>query len=769
MIYPETIPNDLKQYAHWVCWRYEENGGSKPTKVPCNPITGYHAATNKPTSWTDFDTALSNVGRFDGLGFVLTDSDPFVFIDLDDTKGDEKALISQKRIFDEFNSYTEISPSGNGVHILVKGSIPSGRKRSQVEVYSNGRFMTVTGNLYKNKPIEDRNELANMLWLRMGGTSTNVVDGESPQTENDDDVMKRALNATNGDKFKQLLDGEWEQLYASQSEADFAFIDIVSFYTQNRNQIMRVFRESPLGQRDKAKRDDYVNYMINRSFDNILPPIDIDGLKLQIDEAVARGRTPTDTDLVPTNPVNQQVEQYTSDRMYSFPPGLVGEIAEYIYGQSPRPVREIALTAAIALMSGIIGRAYNVSRTGLNQYTLLLADTGTGKEAGGSGIARIINAVAAGATPAAKEFLGPSEVASQQALLKFLANKSRSFVSVVGEYGLQLKQMSADNGNPNAVGLRRTLLNLYNKSGHGDQMGEMIYSNKDNSTEIVLSPAFSLYGESTAGSFYGSMDESSVVDGLLPRFTIIEYNGPRVELVEVGDKSIVPDNLINKVSALCGGCLDLNHNNHVNNVLFTPEAQEFSNNYNKHVDQIMNSSKNDVMRHLWNRAHLRLLKLAATVAVGINRLEPVIDIHCMMWAAPIVTRSIETILARFSTGDVGNDMGRNSNNLETGQMKEVIRVIQELYYNGTSHAKKYALNEAMLKDRVIPYIYLQRRLSSCGVFKNDRSGATNAIKRNIQTMLDSDMIRELGKADLATKYNTKGRAFIVSTVAILQP
>src|SRR6185295_15015589 len=92
-----------------------------------------------------------------------------------------------------------------------------------------------------------------------------------------------------GDKFVKLLKGEWQDLYSSQSEADFAFIDILAFYTQNRVQLTRLFRSSPLGFRDKAKRNDYVSGMIHRSFDRMLPLLDFDGLKNAIDLKLANG------------------------------------------------------------------------------------------------------------------------------------------------------------------------------------------------------------------------------------------------------------------------------------------------------------------------------------------------------------------------------------------------------------------------------------------------------------------------------------------------
>src|SRR5699024_7716505 len=144
-------------------------------------------------------------------------------------------------------------------------------------------------------------------------------------------------------------------------------------------QIARLFRASALGQREKAKRADYVNYMLNKCFDRMLPPIDIDGLRNQIADAIANNSKEAKKETKPKT----NGKHYNP---YTFPPGLLGQVADFILAAAPRPVPEIALAGAIGLMSGIAGRAYNVSNTGLNQYVLLLAPTGTGKEAMASGI-----------------------------------------------------------------------------------------------------------------------------------------------------------------------------------------------------------------------------------------------------------------------------------------------------------------------------------------------------------------------------------------------
>ena len=130
-------------------------------------------------------------------------------------------------------------------------------------------------------------------------------------------------------------------------------------------------------------------------------------------------------------------ETHNQASPYSVPPGFLGELAQFIYGAAPRPVPEIALAGAIGLLAGIVGRAYNVSNPpiGLNQYVLLLAPTGTGKEAIANGYSALMKSIRS-AVPASADFIGPGEMASHQAVIKYMAGGQTSFVSLVGEFGI---------------------------------------------------------------------------------------------------------------------------------------------------------------------------------------------------------------------------------------------------------------------------------------------------------------------------------------------
>ena len=268
------IPDEMKSFRQWICWNAVAKPDGKVTKIPINATTGKPASVTNPNDWSTFDEACANAHKASGIGFVFTSDDPFAGIDLDDTHGDAEAYARQVKIYEAFDSYSELSPSGHGLHIIVKGAIPIGRRRAAVEIYSAGRFFTMTGNAFRAAPIAERQELLTTLFDEMGGTVQPLAAmADKPETQSDSEILYEARKAANGAKFESLYRGEWSGIYPSQSEADQALTNIIGFYAKNQAQIARIFRGSALGQRDKAKRDDYVGNMVRKALDRELAPV----------------------------------------------------------------------------------------------------------------------------------------------------------------------------------------------------------------------------------------------------------------------------------------------------------------------------------------------------------------------------------------------------------------------------------------------------------------------------------------------------------------
>lgn len=155
------IPAELCATPRWVCWRQEErpdgNGEMKATKVPYRADGKGRASTTKPATWSSFEAAVAAVqdGGFSGIGFVFCDDDDLMGIDLDHCRDPRSGVIARdaRQIIDAFATYTEVSASGSGVHLILRGQLPAGAgNRAKlgsigVEMYESGRYFVMTGDV----------------------------------------------------------------------------------------------------------------------------------------------------------------------------------------------------------------------------------------------------------------------------------------------------------------------------------------------------------------------------------------------------------------------------------------------------------------------------------------------------------------------------------------------------------------------------------------------------------------------------------------------
>jgi putative DNA primase/helicase len=139
----ENIPEELRQRAQWVVHK---------EKVPYIAGGVGRASSTDSLTWRSFEEAVqalqASPGRYDGIGFVFSSGDPYAGVDLDNCRDPETGELEEwaEKIVAAFGGYAEASPSGTGVHIIVRGKAPN-KKRGRVEAYSSERFFTVTGEM----------------------------------------------------------------------------------------------------------------------------------------------------------------------------------------------------------------------------------------------------------------------------------------------------------------------------------------------------------------------------------------------------------------------------------------------------------------------------------------------------------------------------------------------------------------------------------------------------------------------------------------------
>lgn len=300
----DNIPQELKDIPQWVCWKAELRKNGKTGKPPYDAKTGYkssHSEKDRHT-WTTFEEARkafeTRRHQLDGIGFVFSEKDPYCGIDLDSCV-DENGILTQeaKEILSRFPSYAEYSQSKKGIHIIVKAKLPSigkdkhgneefkGRKRNEKEIYDHSRFFVCTGFHIPETPkiIADCQEHAEKFFNSLEDKKEEIPRrGErkereiSPLEMDDETLIEKATQASNGDKFSKLFAGDYSDYTHTKGEGkgkpdhssgDLALCDLLAFWTRkDKLQMERIFRKSGL-YRDKWEESYYRNETLEKAID----------------------------------------------------------------------------------------------------------------------------------------------------------------------------------------------------------------------------------------------------------------------------------------------------------------------------------------------------------------------------------------------------------------------------------------------------------------------------------------------------------------------
>lgn len=759
------LPQELKDSPQWCI----AGPDKAPYVVTANNVV--HASIQRREHWKTFDAALADaaLAQAPNVGFVLTFEDPWVCIDLDVCNAETQRLKGEpndpskwstveqiqrfQSIVDTFDSYTEISTLGWGLHIWVKGRIGLGVKRDGVEIYSQERFMICTGNVYVDKPIEYRQDLLDNMVSQLRGPGYSGPEPlvEIEQTENDMEVFERANTAANATKFNTLCSGEWKLDYPSQSEADLALMSIICFYSKSNEQCRRIFRCTTLGQRAKAtKNDRYLNYTLEliRSRQAREAVISEDG-KRQAQEFIRKMQGTDYADIAAVNVAIKNTEMAPIGGTIDWPPGLAGALAGFIYNSSPRPVKEVAIVAALGFLAGVCGKAFNIPQSGLNMYIILVARSGVGKEAMHSGLSLVLEELRH-SLPAAQKFVDFNDFASGPALVKAAAQNS-SFVNVAGEWGRKLRRLSEDARVDGPMWhLRTVMTNLYQKSGFGNMVGGITYSNQENNISSLTGVAYSMIGESTPGMFYDSLTPAMMEDGFLSRFLVIDYDGDRPALNRRPQRKMHTA-LGQALHGLCAQALTIIQRFGNEQVQFDSEATALLECFDIKCDVTINATDDESIRQMWNRAHLKVMRLAALLAVGDNWLQPVVTLKHAEWALSVVNRDIAIMSRKLGQGDIGLD--------ENSRERKLAQVLIEYSKGGIDNGESYGVPESLINERIITRRYLQIRLANITQFKASKEGSTRSLDYTIKLMIETGYLVEVEKSYLVLNHGYHGKSY----------
>lgn len=803
------MPEEMRCYPQWCIAANDK----RPLMVDQNGHLYNASVTQGP--WMTFDQAWQWAVYYNlGVGFVLTHEDPFICIDLDvkDSESinpktelcydptdwtDPTELARYETIIKSFPTYSELSPSGKGVHIWTYGNIEHGMNRGGVELYGQERFIRCTGwsfggltyqrdPNYVVRPVIDQtppfplNNHTDLLKLmveemkQLGDYRGELV--ELAPTEEDSVIWVRAVEADNGSKFTDLCNGDWEKFgFPSQSEADLALMSIFTFYSKSNEQCRRMFRQTELGKREKAvkdnryldftlkiirgrqEREDAFNRAMERQAEEVAETLRNGMLEKQQREQAQQqaqlAANATSPDLIPKEDILPLIAQNSTlpeaSGKVDWPPGLAGYIAGFMYNSSIRPVKEVAICSTIGLLCGILGKAFTIPDSGLNAYITLIARSGVGKEALHGSVSKLINKVAE-TVPNVQNFVFSSDFASGQALTK-TCGANPCFVHMISEWGDTLEQIALADGKQGPMtSLRSTMTKLYSKSSPNSTMGGIAYSKKEDSLEAIGSVAYSMIGETTPSKFYNSLTQSMMEDGFMSRFLFFEYNGPRVQK----NKNLIhePDPML--LEAVCGLVTQsitlLSRFQHVE-VQFDEASQKALDDYELYCDNKINEADdNESERQMWNRAALKAMRIAALLAAADNCMRPVVTMEHWNWAHNVVMRNIDLLRERFKAGDIGNG--------DDSRERKLVAALH--HYLMEKPAKSYKVPPEMHQKGIVPKLYLARRVCQTAPFRNHVSGSARyALELTIKSLKDNGYLKEVSEKEIYDKYGFTGKAY----------
>ncbi|MEB8097767.1 phage/plasmid primase, P4 family [Staphylococcus xylosus] len=247
----EEIPEELKQLDKWVLWRAEWIEKQQVySKVPYS-TEGYKASSTNVSTWLEFQDVVSlcdSDEQYNGIGFVLSDDDNYICLDIDDAVNHDTGQLKTDLAIEMTElTYCELSPSGTGLHCFFKGTLPDERKKKRtdldIELYDTGRFMTVTGHTIGQSEICDDQETINNIverYFKAEPKKQNLTITKTGSSIFTDNEMVKMI--TKKSKYKKLLAGDYEDIFESPSEAVQSLLRVLAFYTgRDKLQMERIF------------------------------------------------------------------------------------------------------------------------------------------------------------------------------------------------------------------------------------------------------------------------------------------------------------------------------------------------------------------------------------------------------------------------------------------------------------------------------------------------------------------------------------------------
>jgi hypothetical protein len=465
------------------------------------------------------------------------------------------------------------------------------------------------------------------------------------------------------------------------------------------------------------------------------------------------------------------------DKPRKIPHGFAGFICDYLYNAAPRPNEEAAIAGMLGLLAGINGGSYTISSppTGLNLYVALVMKSAIGKESMSHALwlhrhvcEQMSTEFPQSGTAAifAQPLVNSDKKASGPAIVRSLG-AAPSQAQFFGEIGVYIEQLCAALPGSPLYSLKELLLDLYDKSGPHQQIGGIEYSKKEDDKAAVSGPAYSMVGSSTPATFYGAVNGDASEGGFLSRWTVVPRQSRERPPPNAAPVLAPHPDLLGALALMTWYAVKNRANRPA--IPLREDAEELLEEFNADCDASINATDDDAERAIWNRAYLKVYRVAGLIALAnffgelwwwsrcrsmdpnLERPAPtpqIID-KDVEWAIALELQGINEMTTRLRGGDLGTD--------DEARKNKVLDILEKYI------AKPPERWAAMAAVGFVPDQHLQNMTCKAPGFAKHKMGANQALKFTLRALIDAGLLMEATTEQVLAKLNKKcGKCYLIT-------
>jgi hypothetical protein len=427
-----------------------------------------------------------------------------------------------------------------------------------------------------------------------------------------------------------------------------------------------------------------------------------------------------------------------------WPPGLVGEVAKWIYTTSRRPVSQFAIAQAFYVAAGILGARYNIDGSGVNLYMVIAGDSGVGKgESQRRREALLAEAFKMAQDPAAMiDIFGHDVAASAPGLRKMFSGDYQTRAAYKEDSDALLNNLTASAPDSNGERLRAEMSKHWDKSGRNRVLGSVGYAKDEHKINAVVSPAYTVGLDTQIPPVKRFLGTPAVTLGFAQRFLYFMYEGPAFKPKRGIDAS-VPQALAARVAQVYRHTATMGGDT-VHDVHCATELQDRLEDLEDHYIDLINKDKTS--NDIFNRAQAQVSRLAALMAAMDNPENPVISPVYLDYAETVAAKSYGRVSDILLTGEAGGG--------ESVRAAKVIRFI-EAYTQMTPAARHNRKCPKCLDGHgdIIPEVVLVRGLRRDQDFKGTDQGRTTEdhVRKAVQELVLQSYLVPVTASELAAQ------------------